>query len=94
MTLLTVSDVAARLGCSTRTVRRRIASGDLRAIRDRGLVRVSERELERFVATRLSPTGAAVSAPSSPRRATLSRRAARPEGRLFDEPDRLPPLVV
>lgn len=47
MTCLTVSDVARRLVCSEKTVRRMIADGDLRAINlkpnsSRGLWRVPE----------------------------------------------------
>jgi excisionase family DNA binding protein len=51
--LLTVKQVADRLGLSTKQVRRRIAAGDLPAIRlgpePRAHVRVDPAELERYV---------------------------------------------
>lgn len=46
--LLTINDVAERLQCSTRTVRRLISAGALQSVRvgpAERLVRVSEREL-------------------------------------------------
>jgi excisionase family DNA binding protein len=56
--LLSLAEVAARLGCSTQTVRRRIASGDLQAIRlgpdERYPLRVFASEVERL----LRPAGA------------------------------------
>jgi excisionase family DNA binding protein len=48
--LLTIVETAETLGCSERTIRRRISEGALPAFRDRGLVRVREGDLERYVA--------------------------------------------
>lgn len=51
--LLTVSEVAERLNCSSKTVRRLIANGDLEALRigpSSRLVRVSERALRVYLA--------------------------------------------
>jgi excisionase family DNA binding protein len=48
--LLRVSDVCDVLNLSERTVRRLIASGQLRAMKIRGSLRVSDAELHRFVA--------------------------------------------
>jgi len=89
--LLTPAEVADVLGCSRRTVLRRIRSGELPAFRDRGLVRVSERSLAAYVAARSSPSSRpAVEAPSSSRTA---RRVPLVAGRrLYDEPDPLAPL--
>jgi excisionase family DNA binding protein len=51
--LLTVAQVAERLNLSTKQVRRRIASGDLPAVRlgpePRAQLRVDERELDQYV---------------------------------------------
>jgi excisionase family DNA binding protein len=51
--LLTVRGVAERLGLSTKQVRRRIASGQLPAVRlgpePNAQLRVDERELEQYV---------------------------------------------
>lgn len=50
--LLDVADVAARLRVCSRTVRRLIASGALRAHRVGRLIRISEEDLQRFLAGR------------------------------------------
>jgi excisionase family DNA binding protein len=50
--LLTADAVAESLDVSSKTVRRWIKSGDLPAYRLGGLVRVSEADLIRFLATR------------------------------------------
>ena len=47
--LLDTSEVAAILGCSTRTVLRRIGDGRLPAFRDGGMVRVSEADLTAYI---------------------------------------------
>jgi excisionase family DNA binding protein len=52
--LLTLAEAADRLGCSTRTLRRRIDDGSLPAFRDGGLVRVREADLERYVAANVT----------------------------------------
>ena len=44
-----VAEVADCLGVSTRTIRRSIRSGDLAAHKFRGVVRISEPNLRRFV---------------------------------------------
>ena len=46
----TISDVAERLGVSTRTVRRWIGAEDLVAHRFGGIVRISEKDLRAFLA--------------------------------------------
>jgi len=99
--LLTVAQVAARLGCHPETVRRRITSRELGAVRDRGLLRVSEEELARYLAARTSPpVGSMVAsrrgASSVPR--STEQPLRRPNGQqcartLFDEPDLLPPAA-
>ena len=50
MTLLTLSDVAARLRVSRRTVERLVARGNLRVVRIGSAVRVTERELAAYLA--------------------------------------------
>jgi excisionase family DNA binding protein len=48
--LLTLTEVAERLGCSPKTVRRRIDEGALSIFRDGRLVRVTEADLRRYIA--------------------------------------------
>src|SRR5262245_11183688 len=48
-TLLTVAEVAARLKCHPHTIRRWIWDRKLRAVKAGDLVRVSEREVMRFI---------------------------------------------
>lgn len=50
--LLDVADVAARLRVCSRTVRRLIAAGALRAHRVGRLIRISEEDLQRYLADR------------------------------------------
>jgi excisionase family DNA binding protein len=78
--LLTLSQAAAELSCSTRTLRRRIADGSLPAFRDGGLMRVRDVDLERYVAANVT-------------RAELRRAGVRAAGvvlsaraRLWDAP--------
>jgi len=52
--LLTLADVAERLQCSTKTVKRRIEAGDLPVIRDGRMVRVHPDDLERYIRARRS----------------------------------------
>ena len=47
--LLSAQDIAQRLGCSVRTVRRWIADGTLPSVRIGGLRRVSSANLERLI---------------------------------------------
>lgn len=47
--LLTIDHVAERLCCSTKSVRRLVAAGDLPVIRIGRMVRVHPSDLERFV---------------------------------------------
>lgn len=56
--MLSVAEAAARLGVSTRTVRRRVAAGELRCARVGRLVRISEGELSDYIRRR-SGRGAA-----------------------------------
>jgi len=48
--LLTLNDVADRLQVSRRTVERLVAAGRIRIVRVGRLIRVTERELEAYVA--------------------------------------------
>ena len=50
--LLSLPDTAEILGCSIRTVRRRVKAGDLATIRDGGLVRVHPEDLQRYIQCR------------------------------------------
>ena len=50
--LLTLPDAAEILGLSLKTLRRRVAAGDLPVIRDGRLVRVHPNDLERYIAAR------------------------------------------
>jgi excisionase family DNA binding protein len=52
--LLSLSDAAAVLGCSLKTLRRRIDEGELPVIRDGRLVRIHPEDLTRYVAVRRS----------------------------------------
>ena len=52
--LLTLSDVAEILQCSEKTVKRRVATGDLPVVRDGRLVRVHPDDLDRYVKLRRS----------------------------------------
>jgi excisionase family DNA binding protein len=47
--MLTIEQVAQRIGCSTKTVRRRIAAGDVVAVKMVKLVRISERDLASYL---------------------------------------------
>jgi len=93
--LLTVEQVAARLEYCAETVRRRIRAGEIAAFRDRGIVRVSEHELARYIESRTTQLPAV----SRGQRNRVGRdaRAPLPAGRrvhkLFDEPDPLPPAA-
>lgn len=76
--LLTLSEVAARMSCSVATVKRRVRSGDLPAMRDGRLVRVRETDLERYVAERIAvPVGRAHAG-------FVPGRRLRPGDRLWD----------
>jgi excisionase family DNA binding protein len=46
----TVQEAARRLNCSDDSVRRRIAAGELRAVRVGRLVRIEPKEVEKFIA--------------------------------------------
>ena len=48
--LLTIKQVAEQLNVSVKTVRRRIKTGLLAVIRDGGIVRVRQRDLQSYVA--------------------------------------------
>jgi len=47
--LLSVEEIAERIGCSIRTVRRWVASGSLASVKVGGLRRVSPSALDRFL---------------------------------------------
>jgi excisionase family DNA binding protein len=50
--LLTEADVSKILGCSVRTVRRRIKAGELAVVRDGRMVRVQPEDLNRYIRNR------------------------------------------
>jgi excisionase family DNA binding protein len=50
--LLTLQDTAATLGCSLKTIRRRIADRQIAVIRNGRLVRVHPEDLERYIRSR------------------------------------------
>jgi excisionase family DNA binding protein len=52
--LLTLADATEVLNCSVKTLRRRIAAGELPAIRDGRMVRIHPDDLRRFVQGRRS----------------------------------------
>jgi len=52
--LLSLAEAAELLGCSMKTLRRRIAAGDLPVVRDGRLVLVHPQDLVRYVAARRS----------------------------------------
>ena len=47
--LLTIQDAAAILKTCTKTVRRRIAQGDIAVVRNRRLIRIRHEDFERFL---------------------------------------------
>ena len=50
--LLTIADTAARLNLSEHTIRRRIASGELPAVRLGALIRIDPDDLDQWLAER------------------------------------------
>lgn len=50
--LLSLSDTAKILGCSQKTVRRRVDAGELATIRDGRMVRVHPDDLNRYIRNR------------------------------------------
>jgi excisionase family DNA binding protein len=52
--LLSLAETGDRLGCSLKTLRRRIRAGELPVIRDGRLLRVHPADLARYVAARRS----------------------------------------
>ena len=50
--LLTLAETAQALGCSIKTVRRRIAARDLPAIHDGRLIRIDPEDFRRYLASR------------------------------------------
>lgn len=85
--LLTIAEAAERLHCSTRTVWRRINSGELAAFRDRRLVRIRPGDLDTYTARR---TNSQVQAATSAHRGRPTRGPRAEVRSLFDLPD---PLV-
>ena len=50
--LLTLQETAAALGCSVKTLRRRIDDGQIAVIRDGRIVRIHPEDLDRYVRSR------------------------------------------
>jgi excisionase family DNA binding protein len=76
--LLNYNEVAAVLGCSSATVKRRVATGSLPAFRDGRLRRIPEDALHRFILERVERHG--------PQRAgvAVATRILEPGARLWD----------
>ena len=88
--LLTLAEAAGLLGCSEKTLRRRIDAGTLPAFKDGGLMRVSERALAAYIFARMSKAATASPSPSRPAVSSFrARRTQKPGATLFDEPDPL-----
>ncbi len=51
--LMTVKEVAAAMNASEKTIRRRIAAGELAAIRDGRLVRIRPKDYRRYLESKL-----------------------------------------
>ncbi len=51
--LMTVKDVAAEMKASEKTIRRRIAAGDLPAVRDGRLVRIRPKDYRSYLESKL-----------------------------------------
>ncbi len=81
--LLTLAEAAGLIGCSVRTLRRRIERGYLPVFRDGRLVRVREFDLASYIGRR---TTCPLERQAPPRRARLCPEP-RSAGRLFDIPD-------
>jgi len=88
--LLSLAEAAERLGCSPRTVRRRVQAGELAHFRDRGILRVPETALARYVAARTTRERLTAS-PAPARRSAMPRRGIPGAGRLWESPDPLAP---
>jgi excisionase family DNA binding protein len=85
--LLTLAEAAQLVGCSTKTLRRRVASGALTVFRDGRLVRVPEEALAAYVRSRTARPAPGY----RPKPAAVHRgpsHSASPK-RLFDLPDPL-----
>ena len=50
--LLSLADTCAVLGCSMKTLRRRIAEGEIAVIRDGRLIRIHPDDLDRYIQQR------------------------------------------
>ena len=89
--LLTLGEVAQRFRCSTRTVRRRISTGELAVFRDRGLMRIPEALVDGYIATHTTAaTRNRAAAPKNPRRGERTGLRLYPPGtKLFHLPDPL-----
>lgn len=85
MKLLTYAEAAELLGCSTRTIARRVRSGALPVVLDGGLRRIAEEDFEAYVvARRRAPVGesARVRRPRRPAGGRGSVGARQPGGRV------------
>lgn len=83
--LLTLAEAAGLVGCSVRTLRRRIERGYLPVFRDGRIVRVRELDLAGYIGRR---TTCPVVRRAAPRRARLCPEPQQAR-RLFDSPDPL-----
>jgi excisionase family DNA binding protein len=75
--LLTLEEAAERLGCSVKTVRRRVAAGELPTFRSGRLIRVRDEDLRRYVAQRTMRT-------SSATRASAAAGGRKPAAKLWE----------
>jgi hypothetical protein len=88
--ILSLGQVAATIGCSTRTLRRRIADGELRASRiaDRGVWVVQKADLFAFLDRRASPmTYPALDKEKQPEHPRRFTRAPSDHGKLIVTPE-------
>jgi excisionase family DNA binding protein len=83
--LLTLSEAAGLVGCSVRTLRRRIERGSLPVFRDGRIVRVRELDLAGYIGRR---TTCPLVRRAAPRRARLCPEPQKARW-LFDSPDPL-----
>jgi excisionase family DNA binding protein len=87
----TYTQAAAELGVCTRTVRRWVDAGDLRAFHREGTVRIHEPELRAFIERHSTDVRKPMLAAATP--APARRSSSRPwasAGSLLDLPDPLP----
>ena len=89
-TLLTALEAAGRLGVHERTIRRAIASGELRAVKRAGVFQIHPADLDRFRSSRSPGSGTATNDAGSSRGAD----AASPRDRFIIDQISVQPMVA